>query len=373
MRPDIHLQKELLSPPGDTIQETIDALGMSQAELAERIGRSKEKLNGLINGSEPLTLKTAILLERVLDIPAAFWLEREKEYRLDLAKIEEQEFLTGCIEWTEKFPVKELKKDTWLPDTKDKAAISGALLKFFSVASPEQWNNIYLNESVTASFKISLANTQSPHSISAWLRIGELKTKQLKLPEYNKKAFSGALNEIKKIVFDHPHDSLIQLQEKCFRCGVAVLYTACLPKAPVSGAVWWRGNNPIIQLSGRYKTNDSFWFAFYHEAGHILKHGKKEIFLEDVNGSPMDEEKESEADEFAQKKLFPEAAFETLKKIIDLKVSDIIEFADKYETHPAIIVGQLQHFNIISHSSFNHLKVPVNIPQDNLLRNKTNE
>jgi len=181
------------------------------------------------------------------------------------------------------------------------------------------------------------------------------------------------LNEIKKIVFDHPHDSLIQLQEKCFRCGVAVLYTACLPKAPVSGAVWWRGNNPIIQLSGRYKTNDSFWFAFYHEAGHILKHGKKEIFLEDVNGSPMDEEKESEADEFAQKKLFPEAAFETLKKIIDLKVSDIIEFADKYETHPAIIVGQLQHFNIISHSSFNHLKVPVNIPQDNLLRNKTNE
>ena len=31
----------LLSPPGDTIQEHIDFIGMSQAELAERMGRRK--------------------------------------------------------------------------------------------------------------------------------------------------------------------------------------------------------------------------------------------------------------------------------------------------------------------------------------------
>ena len=48
MNSDLKLQKELLSPPGDTIQETIDAIGMSQAELAERIGRPKEKLNDII-------------------------------------------------------------------------------------------------------------------------------------------------------------------------------------------------------------------------------------------------------------------------------------------------------------------------------------
>jgi HTH-type transcriptional regulator / antitoxin HigA len=89
MRSDLQIQKELLSPPGDTIQETIDTIGMSQAELAERIGRPKEKLNALINGNEPLTLKTAILLERVLGIPASFWIERERGYRLELSKIEQ--------------------------------------------------------------------------------------------------------------------------------------------------------------------------------------------------------------------------------------------------------------------------------------------
>jgi HTH-type transcriptional regulator / antitoxin HigA len=39
MRFTFPLDRSLLSPPGDTIQETLDALGMTQAELAQRMGR----------------------------------------------------------------------------------------------------------------------------------------------------------------------------------------------------------------------------------------------------------------------------------------------------------------------------------------------
>jgi len=95
MNTDLKLQKELLSPPGDTIQETIDTIGMSQAELAERMGLSIEKLNYLIKGSEPITQKTAILLEQVLGIAVSFWMTRENEYRMELANIEQLEFLEG--------------------------------------------------------------------------------------------------------------------------------------------------------------------------------------------------------------------------------------------------------------------------------------
>ena len=140
-----------------------------------------------------------------------------------------------------------------------------------------------------------------------------------------------------------------------------VLYTPCLPKAPISGATWWKNNNPIIQLSGRYKTNDSFWFAFYHEAAHILKHGKKEIFLEDLQGNSVDKEKEREADEFAQKKLFPENALNKLKNTQLLTNEVILAFAARYSTHPAVVVGQLQHWGIVNHNSFNHFKLSVTI------------
>jgi len=361
MNYNLELQKELLSPPGDTIQETIDTIGMSQAELAERMGRPKEKLNDIIKGREPITLKTAFLLDRVLGIPVSFWIEREREYRVELANIEQQEFLEQGIDWLKQFPVLSLKNMGWLPATKNQTELVDSLLRFFGVASPVQWQTIYIEEAVAKAFKISLANTQSPYAISAWIRIGELKSSEQKLPEFDKSAFTNALDEIKKLVIHQPADFKEQLQEICHHCGVAVLYTPCLPKAPISGAAWWKGKNPIIQLSGRYKTNDRFWFDFYHEAAHILKHGKKEIFLEDLAGTAMDEEKEKEANLFAQKYLFPAMAYERLVTIKQFNDQHIIEFAEKYETHPAIIVGQLQHSGILAFHHANHFKVPINL------------
>jgi len=47
---------------------------MSQVELAERMGRPKEKINDIIKGREPITMATAFKLEKVLGIPASFWL-----------------------------------------------------------------------------------------------------------------------------------------------------------------------------------------------------------------------------------------------------------------------------------------------------------
>ena len=52
---------------------------------------------------------------------------------------------------------------------------------------------------------------------------------------------------------------------------------------------------------------------------------------------------------------------ERLKKAITLRKEDILEYAAKYGTHPAIIVGQLQHFKIIDHSKFNYFKIPITI------------
>jgi len=156
------VERELLSSPGDTIQETLDYIGMSQAELAERMGKPKEKVNGLIKGKEPLTMKTAVLLERVLHIPVSFWLERERRYREELTRIELQEFLENQTDWLLQFPLRELKKMGWLPDSRDRKKLVEALLKFFGIASSKEWEKIYLSDSISTAFKISLAHTKSP-------------------------------------------------------------------------------------------------------------------------------------------------------------------------------------------------------------------
>lgn len=357
----IEITKELLSPPGDTIQETIDVIGMSQTELAERMGRPKEKINDVIKGREPITTATAFQLEKVLGIPAGFWMNRENEYRKQLYELEQQEIVEQWREWLHEFPVRELKKLGWLPETTQLHVLVNSLLGFFSVASAQEWMSIYIKNEVSAAFRISLANTINPYSISAWLRIGELEAKKIATEEYDKKRFRDCLHEAKELAFNSPNDFAKRLQQVCASGGVAVVYTPNLPKAPISGAVRWVHNVPLIQLSGRYKTDDHFWFTFFHEAGHILEHGKKDVFLEDVEGTIVDKEKELEADRFASSWLLKDEEFEEIVNSRPLSESKILEFSKKFRTPPGVIVGRLQFKKLISHSSGNHLRRKVDI------------
>lgn len=368
---EIELKKMLLSPPGDTIQETIDEIGMSQAELAERMGRPKEKINPLIKGKEPLTADTAFRLEKVLGIEAGFWLNREREYRQELYTLGQEEFLLQCIDWLNSFPINEMKKQGWLPNTKDKATLVNETLRFYGVASPQEWETIYVKEEVSVAFRISLANTNSPHALSAWLRKGEIDATKLNLPEYNKVKFKRALLDIKDLVSQFPVNYAELLQLKCAECGVAVVYVPNLPKAPVSGASRWFHGKPIIQLSGRYKTDDHFWFTFYHEAAHILLHGKKDIFLENVKGTPQDQQKENEANAFAAETLLSEKHFQQILNYQTWTRELFISLANKFNTSPGVIIGRLQHLELVDWRVGNDLRHRVDLFQNSKTRNES--
>lgn len=343
----LEIAKSLLSPPGDTIQEHIDHIGMSQAELAERMGRPKEKINDIIKGREPVTTSTAFQLEKVLGIPASFWLNREKTYRKELYELQQKEVHEKEKDWLSGFPIHIMRKFGWLPNTNEKHVLVDSMLKFFGLASPSEWEYIYVKAKVSVAFRVSLAHTQSPHAISAWLRRGEIQAKEIEIAEFDKKKFKDALAEIKELAFLMPDDFTHQLQSICARCGVALVFTQNLPKAPISGATRWFLSKPLIQLSGRFKTNDHFWFTFFQEAAHIILHGKKDIFLENVEGTVIDQEKEEEANTFAAKILLTE---NELQQIIDAAPLDeemIHEFANKFRTPTGVIIGRLQHLELV--------------------------
>ena len=72
-------------PPGDTLQETIDALGMSQSELATRMKVTEKQVNSIIKGKTSISEVTALKLERVLGVDASFWRNLEHNYRRDIS------------------------------------------------------------------------------------------------------------------------------------------------------------------------------------------------------------------------------------------------------------------------------------------------
>jgi len=68
-------ERELLSKPGDAILETLEHLKMTQSELADRMGKTASKINDIISSKEPITMATALQLEKVLGIDAGFWVK----------------------------------------------------------------------------------------------------------------------------------------------------------------------------------------------------------------------------------------------------------------------------------------------------------
>jgi HTH-type transcriptional regulator / antitoxin HigA len=74
---------DIAIPPGEYLAEEIEARGISQKELAKRMGRPPNAINEIIKGKKTITAETAIQLEEVMpEIPARFWLNLETDYQL---------------------------------------------------------------------------------------------------------------------------------------------------------------------------------------------------------------------------------------------------------------------------------------------------
>jgi antitoxin HigA-1 len=72
--------------PGEMLlEEFIKPLAVSQSELAIRLGVSFPRLNEIIRGKRGVTPDTALRLERVLGMPADFWLGLQLDWDLWLA------------------------------------------------------------------------------------------------------------------------------------------------------------------------------------------------------------------------------------------------------------------------------------------------
>ena len=72
--------------PGETLKEKLEEMQMSQIEFSIRTGISEQVIFGIINTKSAITAEIAALFEGVLQIPAHFWMNRQRSYDECLAK-----------------------------------------------------------------------------------------------------------------------------------------------------------------------------------------------------------------------------------------------------------------------------------------------
>ncbi len=348
----LRYQPAVVSPPGATLVELIEERGITQTELARRMGRPLNAVNEVILGNKEITEDTALELERVLGTPAHFWLARESRYREHLARQRDAGRATNRLEWLDTLPLKHLQALGRLPAGRLTAAFKTQLielaLQFFGVASPEGWQEQYGR--VQAAFRRANPTKQTDNAaITAWLRLGEIEAAKADLPAFNADTLQSQLPAMRALSMQNASAISNGLKDRCAQAGVLLLLVPAMPGTHVSGVARWLGERPVIQLSLLHKWNDIFWFSFFHEVAHILKHPKKAVFLDDASaGDTVQTKEEQEANQFAAHVLISPTDRKQLS-ILDLKYASVRAFAHRIGVHPGIVVGALQHEGLVGY------------------------
>ena len=346
---------DYVSPPGETLRERMAELNLSQTELAARAGLSTKHVNQIMQGSAPITLETAISLDRITGIPASFWNRREADYREGLLRSEARVLSAEDEEWLSSLPIKELQNRHRLPVERDRGLLFEAVLSFFAVADREAWKRIWRGP--VASFRRSQAYASHPGAVVSWLRIAQIDAQDAKVEPYSTSLFRRVLQDIRSLTADGDANRIVEM---CAAAGVVVVFVPDIKGGRISGAAWWASpSRAVIALSDRYKKDDFFWFTFFHEAAHVLLHSKKQTFVDDGTDNDM---LEVEANRFAGDILIPPDHASRLGSL--LTDVDVAAFAHEIGIAPGIVVGRLQHDELWSWKRGHKLKRTLRIVED---------
>jgi addiction module HigA family antidote len=342
--------EDFATPPGVTLQDSLDALGMSQTELAERVGISDKTINRIIKGIDPVTHATALALEKVLQVPAGFWLKLESNYREHLAREASKRELAAFVEWSRRFPYPVMVKRGYLPPAIKPEDRAETLLRYFGVASPDQWQAVYAEMESGLSFRKAERTTDRMPVLSAWLRRGEILAQSASVGEFDPEVFATNLETIRNFTCESPSVFFPKIKALCAEAGVIYELVPELPGMGVSGVMRWFHGRPLIQQSLLFKTNDNYWFTFFHEAKHVLQMRKKQIFIEGGNSEPDDLKREDEANRFAGEILIPTDTWKPFVSKGQFSSDQIRAFAKRIAIHPGIVVGRLLKEQLVEYN-----------------------
>jgi HTH-type transcriptional regulator / antitoxin HigA len=337
--------------PGEHLAEHLEARGWSQAEFARLASLSPKLVSTIISGANPVSADTAIKLERVLGVKAYIWTSLQANWDLFRARAQAKPGIEARS-WLSLFPIQELRERSWLPQTKNEKELLDSLLHLFQIGTPEAYPARV--RALAVHHRRSRAYESSEHNVFTWLMLGENRARRMNVPAFHARKFEDAVRKIRALTVEQPSVFESRMKMLCHEAGVALVLEPAISKTCLYGSArWFDGDRGIIQMSLRMKTNDHFWWTFFHEAAHIILHPGRN-FIDDQNG--VGDGLEEEADRWAAEILLGQRGIKHLKALRPRSKAAVKRVADQIGLHPGIVVGVLQHAHLLPFSHLNGLK-----------------
>jgi HTH-type transcriptional regulator / antitoxin HigA len=360
MTTEASIHSDLAIPPGEYLEEVVEELGMTKDELARRMSRPASKLSPIFKGEKAITADTALQLETVLGVPAHVWLGLESEYRLTLARRQDElelERMRDESKLVRAYCYAELARAGVVAKTTKPLEKVRELRRFFGVASLLVIPNVRRYQ---VAFRRGASGRQrrSSEAIAAWLRLAEHRALISDAAAFNKSQLRAALPSIRALTMLDPEVFVPELTGILADAGVAFVILPHFPGTGVHGATFRGGRDvALLTMTIRGAWADIFWFSLFHELGHLLLHDKRDVILESDDADSLGHEREAEADAFARDALIAPRDYERFLRRNDFLAPSVRSFAAAVGVAPGIVVGRLQHDGHLRHEWGNELRV----------------
>ncbi len=338
---------------GSMLKDYLEYHKISQSDFAQRLGVTKKHINNILNENADISeeLMIAISLITDIDIKLIALVETKKKlYNYLNKKFKNEKEINSFLS---SFYIKEMQKKNWLTLNDETSYLQNAydLLKYLNVRD----FNIFDKYSKEKIFFKKYESTNLK-KVFLWIRRCDDIIEYQNPLDYSPSNLNRLLDElIKERNKPFNKKSLIKLFNKY---GLYLVIEEALDGTKVRGCTKVIGNNPAIYMTCYLKEKSSFYFALYHEIGHVKSDYNKAKSKIIIDG---DDNLEKRADLFAINKMIDQ---ETYKLILNnLKNKDKI---CKEKNIPlCFLYSRLAHDGIIKYSDKDYIKNREKISYDN--------
>lgn len=337
--------------PGLILVDEIEANGFNQIDFAKLIDLKRSQLNEIIKGKRNINADLALLLEKALRIDADFWMEAQKNYDLDKARIEakNKEQLEAIEIWNvakEFIPTSFFKKEKII--TGNPLLDIYKVKEIYSVQNLDQLATLSVQDNY-ARFKKSSALKTDVVNIMGWVKLVQYKASKITVVPFENDNKEQLIEKL-RVVFLENKNVLNTIQNILHENGIKLVYQSKGEKTPVDGISFWSNGNPAIGMTLRHRRLDNFAFTLFHELGHIYEHliNNNQAEFIDLDYKNEKEEyrnsvEEKQANYFAENGLIKNEDWNSFKKNLAHNNNDetIIAFAQKIKIHPSIVRGKV--------------------------------
>ena len=337
--------------PGEILKTMLIESGMTNKELAARTDVTEKHISTIINGGRKISPSFAYKLGFVFKSDS-YWMQLQNNYDSFILALKEKNNIAD-----EEINILQQLKDIlchfrelgYISETENTVALVLETRKLLKVSNLCNIPDISYN----AAYKAQLSSNikVNPYVLFAWQRACELSTQGINLPcSFDKEKLLNCLPEIKNTMFNNINTIQSRLRDIFSQCGVAFAIVKNFRGAPVQGFIKQNEHHILLCLTLRGKRADRFWFALFHEIGHLLNGDYNNRF---VDFDEIDSLTEIKADRFARDTLIPVMEYKNFINNSKFdSYSDIVDFAKIIHVQPYIVIGRLQNDGLLDWNDY---------------------